>query len=296
MNFRFVLAVIICASALSFSSRSVCATSKKPPRLGVVVTDASQIYEKPDLDAKVVTVAKRGLVLPISKGTRGEFAKFYRTRVGGKFGWILTSDVRGQKEAKKLFTQAKAAQYKRGPFAPEKEDGPNRGKREKEMFMFTKSVSFSIGMTAYKQSINGVDYGANLLTYGFKLTGPDIFLTGPLMDVNVLLHYGAPDYYSALSTTKPSGFIMWADANLLLPLMLRQDTLIGIGAGPVFVISNIQASQGTQDYSMWQFNVGADAELTAGIRFDEFCVRIDGKYIFEKKSYSQVQLSIGTVF
>ena len=264
---------------------------------GVVVTETTQIYQKPDLDAAVIAVVKRGVHLPISKGTRGDYAKFFRTRVSGKLGWILTTDIKSEAVAKKILTQAKAAEYKRGPFAPEPDEAAPKGKnREKEMFMFTKSVSFAIGMNDYKESINGSDYTANLLTYGMKLTGPDIFLTGPLMDVNLLLHYGAPDYYNQLSKTKPSGFILWTDANLLLPLMLKQDTLIGIGAGPILVISNIQASQGTQDYGMWSFNVGADIELTAGIRFDEFCIRIDGKYIFENKTYKQIQLSLGTIF
>ncbi len=280
-------------SAKTSASAKGSTAAKTGTTVAVVVSEESQIYDKPDLDGAVVTVVKRGKRLPVSKGTRGEFAKFYRTRANGKLGWILTSDVKSEVDAKKFFTQAKAAAYKRGPFEPEADEVKGSSK---EMFAFTRSVAFAVGQNEYKESINGVDYTANLLTYGLKLTGPDVLLTGPLMDVNILLHYGAPEYYKGLSQIAPTGFILWTDANLLLPIIVRQDTLIGIGAGPILVISNIQASQGTTDYGMWAFNIGVDVELTAGIRFDDFCIRLDGKYIFEKKTYRQVQLSVGTIF
>ncbi len=280
-------------SAKTSTDSKASTAAKAGSTVAVVVSEESQIYDKPDLDGSVVAVVKRGKRLPVSKGTRGEFAKFFKTRANGKLGWILTSDVKSEADAKKFFTQAKAAAYKRGPFEPEADETKSSSK---EMFAFTRSVAFAIGQNEYKESINGVDYTANLMTYGLKLTGPDVLLTGPLMDVNIVLHYGAPAYYKGLSQITPTGFILWTDANLLLPIMVRQDTLIGIGAGPILVISNIQASQGTTDYGMWAFNLGANVELTAGMRFDDFCIRLDGKYIFEKKTYRQVQLSVGTVF
>lgn len=292
------------ATAATKTQTALKTAPKKEPatksRVAVVVAEESQIYAEPDLDAKVVTIAKRGMKIPVSKGMRGEYAKFFRTRVNGKIGWILTIDIRSVAEAKKVFTKARAEAYKPGPFAKESQDEDEQDTESKhskhEPFTFTRSVSLVVGSTEYKESINGVDHATNLLNYGLKLTGPDVFLTGPLMDVNILLHYGAPSYYSELSSTKPSGFVMWWDANLLLPIMARENYLIGIGAGPLLVISNIQASQGTQDYGMWQFNLGADLELTAGVRWGDFCARLEGKYYFEKKSYRQVQLAIGTVF
>lgn len=270
--------------------------TKPSGRIAVVVAAESQIYEQPDLDAKVVTVAKRGMKIPVSKGMRGEYAKFFRTRVNGKIGWILTIDIRSVAEAKKVFTKARAAAYKPGPFATESEGDDEKEAKEREPFAFTRSVSFVVGQSEYKESVGGADYSANLLNYGLKLTGPDVLLTGPLMDVNLLLHYGAPSYYSDLSSTKPSGFVMWMDANLLLPIRARENYMIGIGAGPLLVMSNMQTTQGAQDNNTWKFNFGFDLELTGGIRFGDFCVRLEGKYYFEKKSYRQVQLALGTVF
>ncbi len=151
-------------------------------------------------------------------------------------------------------------------------------------------------MAEYKESINGGDYSANLLTYGLKLTGTDVLLGGALMDVNILFHYGAPEYYDRLSVTKPTGFISWMDFNLLLPVMMREDSLIGIGLGPLLVLSNMSASDSNQTYSMWALNAGVTAEVTAGVRFGEVALRLDGKYWFERQTYRQLQIALQTVF
>jgi hypothetical protein len=300
--FTVALVLVFIAVAGSSARAADAAKSGKKSSAGmiaVVISETTQIYEKPDLDAKVVAVVKRGTRLPISKGTRGEFAKFHRTRVDGKIGWVLILDIRSEAAAKKVFTKALAEAYKPGPFAedpPEGDDKLTEGREENEPFAFTKSASFVVGLANYKESIAGGEYSTDLMSYGIKLTGPDVLIDGPLMDVNLLFHYGAPDYYRQLSATNPSGFLIFADANLLLPIVLRQDSLVGIGAGPLLVVSNIQAAQGAQNYSMWQMNLGATVELTGGLRFGSWCVRVDGKYMFEKKTYRQVQLAIGTVF
>ncbi len=288
--------------ALAICSPASASTPKKPAvgQIAVVIAEVTQIYEKPDLDAKVIATAKRGTRLSISKGTRGEFAKFHRTRVDGKIGWVLILDIRSEAAAKKVFTKAIAEAYKPGPFAEDAESDSDSkltaGKDENEPFVFTKSVSFVLGQTNYKESIGGVDYSAELLTYGIKVTGPDVFIDGPLMDVNLLFHYGAPTYYRGLSSTNPTGFLVFADANLLLPIFIRQNTLIGLGAGPLLVASSLQAALGAQNYSMLQFNFGATVELTGGFRFGDVSVRLDAKYMFEKKTYRHFQVAIGTVF
>lgn len=294
--FGFLISVA-CAGSLAHADEKP-AVKTAVGLVAVVVSEKTQIYENPDLDAKVIAVVNRGTRLPISKGTRGDYAKFHRTRVDGKIGWVLILDIRTEAAAKKFFTKAIAEAYKAGPFSEESHEDEKltEGRDEHEPFAFTKSVSFVVGLSNYKESIGGDEYSTDLLSYGLKLTGPDVFLDGPLMDVNVLFHYGAPDYYRQLSSTNPSGFMIFADANLLLPLLMRQNSLIGVGAGPLIVISDLQAGQGAQNYSMWQVNLGATVELTGGLRLGDWCVRLDGKYMFEKKTYRQIQLSIGKLF
>ncbi|MBL7687904.1 MAG: SH3 domain-containing protein [Bdellovibrionaceae bacterium] len=267
---------------------------------GVVIAEEAQVYADADLDSEVIGVVPGGTKLTLSKGTRGEYAKFRKTRIKGKIGWISSLDVKTEDEIKKLKAKAKAKskgkpRSSKGPFADE-EKSPERDEAGGELFVFTRSVGLAVGMADYKESINGGDYSANLLTYGLKLTGTDVLLGGALMDVNILFHYGAPEYYDRLSVTKPTGFISWMDFNLLLPVMMREDSLIGIGLGPLLVLSNMSASDSNQTYSMWALNAGVTAEVTAGVRFGEVALRLDGKYWFERQTYRQLQIALQTVF
>lgn len=278
-------------------ARTVGKTTAKPKgSFGVVVTPGAQVYEKPDLDAPVIAVVAEGVRLPISRGTRGEYAKFHRTRVKGKIGWITTIDVKPDHVAAKVLSEKRAEAMKPGPFAGDPKDDGEPKPGTKEPFAFSRSVAFAIGMADYKEAIAGQTRSANVLTYGLKIVGPDVLLTGPVMDVNIMMHYGAPDYYNELSSVKPSGFLLWTDANLLFPIRMREDHMIAVGAGPMLVLSNMQASQGAQNYSMFGLNIGATLEVLAGARLGDFTLFVDGKYIFEKKIYRQVTMSIGTAF
>lgn len=270
--------------------------TKAKGNFGVVVTPGAQVYEKPDLDAPVIAVVSEGVRLPISKGTRGEYAKFHRTRVKGKIGWIITIDVKPDHVAAKVLSEKRAEAMKPGPFANDPKENGEPKEGSKEPFAFSRSVNFAIGMADYKEEIAGQTRTANVLTYGLKIVGPDVLLTGPVMDINIMMHYGAPEYYNALSSVKPSGFLLWTDANFLFPVRMREDHMIAVGAGPMLILSNMQASQGEQNYSMMGLNIGATVEVVAGARLGDFTLFVDGKYIFEKKIYRQVTMSIGTAF
>ena len=286
---------------------AICFSPSLAPALtGVVIVEEAQVYADADLDSEVIGVLPGGTKVPLSKGTRGEYAKFRKTRIKGesgktgKIGWISSLEVKTETEIKKLKAKANAKskgkpRSSKGPFANE-EKNPERDEAGGELFVFTRSVGLAVGMAEYKESINGGDYSANLLTYGLKLTGTDVLLGGALMDVNILFHYGAPEYYDRLSQTKPTGFISWMDFNLLLPVMMREDSLIGIGLGPLLVLSNMSASDSNQTYSMWALNAGVTAEVTAGVRFGEVALRLDGKYWFERQTYRQLQIALQTVF
>ncbi|MDX9730863.1 MAG: SH3 domain-containing protein [Bdellovibrionales bacterium] len=267
-------------------------TPNRSSNRAVVIAPETQIYARPDLDAPVIAVVRQGTKLPVSRGVRGEFAKFHRTRVQGKIGWVVTIDVRSEKEAEKLFAQAKEQELGKGPFAEDSQTPKER--RAAEPMVFSRSLGFTLGMLRYREELGGKTQSADLLTYGLKMTGPDVLFTGPLLDFNIAFHYGAPKYYEGLSATKPSGFFMWTDLHLFFPVRMREDSLIAIGAGPVFVISNVQTTGAGREG--WRLNVGGAVELSGGLRFGEFIVRAEGKYIFENKSYPQAQLVLQTLF
>jgi hypothetical protein len=272
------------------------AAKKASGRYSVVVAPETMVYEKPDLDSKPFAILPQGTRIPVSKGVRGEYQKFYKTRFQGKPGWVLTIDVRPEAEVRKAIAKSKGKKPKKGPFAAENEAEENQGEGGKNPYVFSQSASLVFGLVDFREDVQGEGRQESLVVYGFKITGPDVLIQGPVVDLNFLLHYGAPSYYGSLSTTKPSGFVVWVDALLVMPLRMREDSLISAAAGPVLNLSSIQTSQGLLAVDSFDARVGATLSLTAAMRFDEIATRIDARYVIEGKSYPQFLFSLGTVF
>lgn len=272
--------------------------SAKPSRTrySVVVAPETFVYEKPDLDSKPFAILPQGTRIPVSKKSRGEFQKFYRTRFKGKLGWVLTIDVRPEAEVRKAIAKAKEKKSPKGPFAAENEAAENQSEGGKDPYVFSQSVSFVFGLADFREEVEGLARREGLTVYGFKITGPDVLIPGPVVDFNFLLHYGAPTYYASLSTSKPSGFVIWMDALLVMPLRMRGDSLVAVAAGPVLAMSRVQTSKGLSVVDSFDARIGAAMSLTAGVRVDGVSARVDARYIVEGKSYPQFLFSLGTIF
>ena len=177
-----------------------------------------------------------------------------------------------------------------------KERSDRKKKRKQVPLYFTRSVGASLGYTLFREGINGVDAKEGLLTYGLKVTGPDVFFDGPVMDINIVLHYGAPGYYGQFSSTKPSGFVLWSDALLLIPFSQKQNSMIYLGAGPLLVLSNFKVTNSNRPMDLTALNLGLSFSLGGGVRFGNVTVRLEGKYFLEKKSYQGILTSLQTEF
>ncbi len=272
---------------------SILAAKKSAARSFVVVAPETYVYEKPDLDSKAFALLPQGTRLLVSRGTRGEFAKFYRTRFKEKLGWVLTIDVKPEAVVRKAIEEAKSKPPPKGPFAAELEESESDSRKP---FIFSQSASFVAGISQFKESIEGVAQNEQLSVYGVRILGPDVILTGPIIDFGVLIHYGAPDYYRALSTTVPNGFLLWTEGLLMMPLRMRETSWLGFGVGPVLALSSIQSTRGLETFESFDARIGATVSFTGAVRLDEFLVRGDIRYVWVGESYPQATIGLGTVF
>ncbi len=315
----------ILLSALSFSRRGFAAelgasgrpvpTAQKPTSVAgaakpksnglaaTVRTDGAMVYAKPDFDSDVLATLKQNEKIRVSDGTIGDFAKFHKVRAGVVLGYIAEIDVQVEGAAKKR-------DHKRGAGKGKTADGRSDGKTKddkapKKKFkdehlpiLFTKYIGLLIGTSEYAESINGLDAKDNLLMYGLKITGPDILLSGPIMDVNIAFHYGAPSYYAPLAAagTKPSGFILQADTLLLLPFFQR-DTVMGtFGLGPMIKFSTIGITSGTDPRSLTELDFGLSLAGGFAFKIYKFALRLEGKYMIEKHTERMFQLGLQQQF
>jgi hypothetical protein len=255
-----------------------------------VRTDGAMVYSKPDFDAAVLGNLRRGDRVRVSSGSLGDYAKFHKVSAGPIVGWIADIDVQVEGAAKKR-------DHKRGA------KNAGRPTKEKKPFVdeslplfFSKYVGVLVGLSEFNESISGVESHETLLVYGLKFTGPDILLTGPVMDFNLALHYGAPSYYSRLSSTKPSGFIIQSDALFLYPFFNREKVIVAFGLGPLLKFSSFNVTSGGDIKSLSEFDVGVSLALSGAVKVGKVALRLEGKYLVEKHQEKLVQLAVQQQF
>ncbi len=290
------------------TTASVAQTATGSGVAATVRTDAAMIYSKPDFDAELLATLKQGDKVRVSSGTTGDFAKFHKVRVGSVLGYIADIDVQVEGAPKKRDHVRKFGENdKAGKTQNQKQnqkqkknassgDPKKKFKDESLPILFTKYVGVLIGMSEFNEGITGVDAKENLLVYGLKVTGPDVLLNGPIMDLNLAFHYGAPSYYSSLSSTKPSGFVMMADALLLLPFFQRDLVMISIGLGPAVRFSSFNVTSGGEPKSLTQLDLALGAALGGGFKLGKVAVRLEGKYLFGKQTDRLIQASLQQAF
>ena len=310
---------------------SASATAPVKPRdngvAAVVRTDGAMMYAKPDFDADLLGTLKKGDKIRVSSGTTGDFAKFHKARAGSLLGYIAEIDVQVEGAAKKrdhvrgagtggaagVGAEDEAGAAKSGKKSGRRKkssksvdgkstDGKNsdaraadKKKYTTEPIFFTRYVGVTVGMWQFNEAIAGVDSHESLLSYGLKVTGPDVLLTGPIMELNLGFHYGAPSYYESLSKTKPSGFLAVADILLLYPLIQRDSAVVTFGLGPAFKLSNFSVNPG-EPKSLTQFDLALAGALSGGLRFGRYALRLDGKLVLAKYADKLFQLSLQQEF
>lgn len=263
--------------------------------VGVVRTEGALVYSKPNFDAKIIATLKAGQRVRVTRGTTGDVAQFHKVRVGKRIGYIVDIDIsvpgaRSQQRSQKNVKAKAKAKAKTPPVRnPEK-------KRDELPIYFTRYVGVLLGQVQFKEDISGVDAEEDLMTYGLKITGPDVFFDGPVMDVNLALHYGAPSYYDSLSATKPSGFVLFSDALLVLPLTHGHNSMFYISGGPLLVFSRFLVTRDARPMTLTALHLGASFAAGGAVRFRGISLRGEVKQMVEKQSYRSFQLSVQTDF
>ncbi len=256
------------------------------------------VYDTASFDGSAIAYLARGEGIRVSKKTYGKLQKFYKVRLpNGKFGYVSTLDVATGKRAGSAKPVAKNSSK---PMSDQERDKINRARLKRalaEPMMYNKWFGLFAGSMNFREKIENASGKASLLTYGLKITGPDILIGGPIMDINLLLHFGAPEYYNDISLTKPSGFLFFGDTMMLIPFGLGNNTGFYVGLGPMFkymnyrLVTNAGAPQSKTD-----FQLGGAFSAGLGLRISAFSVRVEGKYYVEKLTHTQIQLALQTLY
>ena len=275
---------------------------------GLVKDQGATVYSAPNFDGTQLAnlpPKTRVVMSRMSYGNQGP--QFYKVKFQKNghavLGYISDGEIGPEKAGTLLARKAEKAEVATPPTVPGKKPDPKmakaspkkhkrKRKKEQEPMLFSHYVGLIAGMTDFKENISGVKAEENLVVYGIKITGPDLLLKGPIMDIDVILHSGAPSYYTALSGIKPTGFIIWTDALLLYPFLNRQNAMIYFEAGPLLVLSDFKVLNNGKVMDLFALNAGLSTGLGGAVRVGSVALRLEAKYMFENKSYLAL---LGTV-
>lgn len=253
-----------------------------------VVQDGALIYQEADFDAPVIQKLRRGGVYDISKAKRGPF---YKIRLKpGVLGWIADSDIR-------LGAVKLAA-----PSAEKKSvDKSEEIKVRKKPFFATRYRGPSLDYIYFTEDTLGKERSDSLLFYGIKFNGFNTVMSGEIYtEGNILLHMGAPAYYSEVTKKSSDGFIFMA--NFLFQTVLPQSKwhMFYYGFGPMFKYSHftLEVPDGarTLSYAADDMNLGAVFNLGLAFRIGSASLRTDAKYYWERTKYYGLGMNLGWEF
>ncbi len=296
-SFSFAETAASKANAKSNSANTQTSAPKKAEVQGqwaTIKTDNALVYDQPDFDAPTLMYLPAGQKVRISRVTFGSYFKFYRVKVSQtKIGYITTIDVVPEVPG----PPENGVPNKKGKKKTRPGEKPKIGKYPPvKPFMQTKYLGIYVGNLNYKEIIPGVDPTATLLFYGVKITGPHTLISLPT-DFNLLIHYGAPPYYSQFSTIKPSGFALITDLLLLFPIMDQKSSSFFLGLGPLLDYSNFQFGTSTGVVSSSELSLGLSLEIGYGVKLGtNWAARTEYKWMWERANYTSYGLSLQNRF
>lgn len=294
----------------------------------IVKTDSAIVYDQPSFDGSSISYLPAGQRVRISTRTYGtDVGLFYMIRLPNKkVGYIADIDVHPIKsknkkskkhadedteadssdqksneedakdQAKEEAKKQKEEEVKKAKEAKkqreEEQDEEEQRRHPKEPMMYKPWIGPYVASWGFKEKISGVKAEDRILVYGLKYTTPKL-LTGTLLDLNLGFHFGAPKYYDQLSVGKPSGYIMFLDAEFLSPMIMAEDSFGYFGIGPLINYTSIRVkSIGGAPVDSNDLRLGAALTLGYSHRLGPVRAALEGKYIIEK---TQQLVLVGSV-
>ncbi len=271
---------------------SAPAESPKPKakaQYGVINAEGATVYKKPDFDDKVLANLPPGLKVVISQKKVqgvGGLGAFFKIRFDkNKIGYVADNEI--IPEFQKLGNKAK-----RNPEYKDVEELREKVQSGLEPIYLTRYLGAQVGMLGFTETFRGKKYSDDMMMYGIKMTGPGVLFDGPPLDLTFVFSPKAPSYYDDFARSPPTGFFVFSDLSLLVPLIERLNFLVYGGLGIMATYTKFSFQTTLDTVNSTSFRIGAVGQVGAAYRRKKWAVRGDAKYYYEKHSYLGYWLSL----
>lgn len=250
-----------------------------------VVVDGAAVYSKPDFDSPVQDYLQYKTNLRVtSRSTAGVggLGLFHRIRYGKKFGYVVDTDIRIAKNVRESVPEPLLEKQLSKAWDPEEAEA-----RMNDMapVFFRRYVGGALAIVNFTEKFSGRKLSDDMLMYGLRATGPGVLFDGPPLDVNFWFSFEAPKYYSNFTSSTPKGFLMFGDIMAMVPLVSLDEFMLTIGLGMMWTYTNYKVKVNDVAFDSQEIRLGADLGTGLGYRIDNFILRLDAKYYYEKTSY-----------
>lgn len=256
----------------------------------LITGEQTYIFQKPNFDAEVATILTPSKTIYFI--SMGKWGPFYKIRLEpGKTGYVLDSDIRILKDPKNK-TQGSSKN------SEEEKDAGGKSKKRRHAKSFKNARYWGgvLQMTDFTENTMNNIRHQYLPFYGIKVSGPHTVLEDDTnIEVDLLLHWGPPSYYTDATSNTAAGFLIITD---LLWQSLQQQSknvMTFFGAGPMFRYSHISSTltMGTtkSEYALDDMVLGAAFNAGMVTRLDQYALRLDAKYYWEKQKYWAIGLA-----
>lgn len=266
---------------------STASTDKPVPgktQLGKVIHSGALVYKNSDFDASVIAKLAAGKTYLISNQIIGAF---YKIKIkDGVYGYIADTDIRPvTAESEKKLKNINGKKNKASVLKSKKQ----------KAFEFQKYRGLQISQIAFKEDTMSVDPKENLTFFGFRVSGPDVLVEGSYVDSTIQLHLGAPQYYEKATKKSADGLILLMDFKWQTVFPQGKNTMLYFGFGPMLKYSQfrtaLNVSGKEEAYDLVDMSVGAALDLGLTQRFEQFALRGEILYYWEKTQYSGLAVS-----
>ncbi len=301
MSFVFVMATGA-VRAQSIDSTKAPSKAAAGSQRGVVSVEEATVFKDANFDSEVLEMAPQGRVFEMSLGKRDGF---YRVRLKpGTTAWISEGEIQAQGTAEAPAAEAPLKKETKKKQSKKTEDAPLEPRKKRKSMEAMRFRGFSLESVNYAESTMGALRHETLLTYGFRVSGPNTLFTGDMpTDLEIMVHPSAPSYYATQTGNSTSGFLLMGNFLFLTQIPESKTMMFYYGFGPSLRYSTYRvtlgdaASTNQKSYDLSDMTLGA--VFGAGLNLmlgDQYALRLDGRYYWESERYFALGLAIQKEF
>ena len=287
----------VCAGSFELQAQKAAGSRKKNVWINAnVVTDGAAVYRAPDFDSAVQEYLRYQTPVMASKKAYvgvGGLGLFHKVQYRGRTGFVADTDIRVTKSREKEASSEEPSTTRSSSKAWEKEEEEALGKAP---LYFMRYLGGAVSGVHFTEKFSGRELSDDMLMYGLRMSGPGTLFDGPPLDFNFLVSLQKPGYYQNFSSGEPTGFMLFGDVMVQLPLYDAGNTLITYGFGLMWTYTRYNVPVKGTSFDSQEVRVGLDAGLGYGYRLGKNMIRVDAKYYHEKTHYFGGTLSFQTEY